>query len=105
MTENEILKELAEILIWSVKNETENVSAGAIVKMAHLNGGILNPDKTFRCQARTCLRFVMNEASAMCKENFMAMGKVFTEKIWDYANDTDILDSINNNHNLKQRNQ
>jgi hypothetical protein len=38
-------------------------------------------------------------------EIFSNMMMIFTKKIWEYANDTDILDLINNNHNFKQQNK
>ncbi|MBQ8484888.1 MAG: hypothetical protein IJ534_01935 [Bacteroidaceae bacterium] len=89
MIEDEHFIKQAKIVIGYLKKQeamTKNLMNGRfrlqIIKEGHFNGTIMNENLMFNRQAKVFFRFLMNLASELSKEDFMALIREIAEELY-----------------------
>jgi hypothetical protein len=108
MTEKELYKGLAEIVRKTIEIQEERLKdtrSGKfryqMIKEGHFNGKILNPSNMFNCNVKVFIRLLLNLASEVEKEVFIAMIVKIGELLFKIGNDEKSLNDINDSHARK----
>ena len=96
MTEEEFLEELAKIVLKKVDNQYRGFRT-TINTMGHFNRGIFMPKAMFHHKGTVLVRFFLNLAAGMPKEDFIQMSHEMIEFFCKVAESNDIT-IINKEH-------
>lgn len=103
MKEIDTFYRLLEIIISTVENVSSAVNKSDILKLGHFNGSIFRPSRMLRCKTSTWYRFLINVAPQMGEKQFKKMMEDFADRLWEIANDDELLDDINSLHDFSHR--
>lgn len=105
MKEDELFNRLAEIAISRIEKQEDMVKdldhgrfRLQIIQEGHFNGTILNKNLMFNRHAKVYFRFLLNLASELSKENFMALNQEIAEELYKAGTDLNLLSLINESH-------
>ena len=112
MIEDEHFIKQAKIVIGYLKKQeamTKDLTNGRfrmqIIKEGHFNGTIMNENLMFNRHAKVFFRFMMNLASELSKEDFMALSREIAEGLYTIGSDPEQLSRINESHAKPTRNK
>ena len=103
MKETKTFFKLLEIIISTVENVSSAVTKSDILKLGHFNGSIFRPSRMLRCKTSTWFRFLINVAPQLGEKQFKKMMADFADRLWEIANDDELLDEINSQHDLSRQ--
>lgn len=100
MSEEEFLKKLAKIVLKTVNDQGRGFRT-RVNNLGHFNRGIFMPEAMFHRDGPVLIRFILNLAAGMPKEDFMRMTSEMAEFFCEVAEGNDIT-IINNEHDGKK---